>query len=312
MGAVAEARLCAYVSLLSTDAYLPGVLVLHRSLQRTGTPHPFLLLITPGITARARAVLAGAGIVCRTIERPVAVASGVSRRARWDATYAKIHLFDLVDFDKIVFLDADMLVTRSLDHLFDRPHMSAVNAGGLLPGHESWTQLNSGLLVVEPSRELFAALARRLAALTDGEGGGDQELLHAQFPDWPHREELHLDHGYNMFHTHLDEYHARFGWTLDQVAVLHFIGESKPWQEAAVPAHRPERTVSSRSRVAARLRRMLGAGARPCGGELRDEAVRMWQGCYRALGADPSPPATVAGPWVAGSNAPETGGVPGA
>jgi len=45
----------------------------------------------------------------------------VSAKARFARTYSKLRAFDLVEFDKIVFLDADTLVLRNIDELFARP-----------------------------------------------------------------------------------------------------------------------------------------------------------------------------------------------
>ena len=106
----------------------------------------------------------------------------------WNHTYSKLQIFGLTGFERLVFLDADMLVCANLDELFERPHFPAVNAGGLLPEHRDGVTINSGLLVVEPD----ADRCREMLSLVGGlptRDHGDQTFLHAYFPDWPKRAE---------------------------------------------------------------------------------------------------------------------------
>lgn len=273
---------CSYVSILSTEAYLPGVLVLHYSLVRTGSRHPFLLLITPNVSERVRHVLAHHNIEYQVLERPIANPKRVGEGHRWYYNYSKIHIFNQIQFDKIVFLDADMLVNRNLDELFNKPHMSAVNSGGLLPELSSWRQLNSGLLVVEPSTELFSDMVSQVGAIEGSQPGGDQAFLHAYFADWPNRKELHLDHTYNMFQKHIDRYHELFGYTLEEIKVFHFIGETKPWTltQATAPAAPAARW---RGRAAAFFDKMRGINSSGVIVTLGDEAIQMWLARYNDL-----------------------------
>jgi glycogenin len=274
---------CSYMSFLSTDSYLPGVLVLHYSLIRSGTRRPFLLLITPNVSASAREVLSRHGIEHRVLGTAIRTPTLDPEGHHWHYTYEKIQIFRQVEFDKIVFLDADMLINDNLDSLFDKPHMSAVNSGGLLPEHASWTHLNSGLLVIEPSVALFDDMIGKIESTRAGLVGGDQAFLQDYFSDWPNREELHLDHRYNMFHTHADRYHQLFGYGLEEIKVLHFIGKTKPWhtgqeEHPPVPLRFPflRRAVAIGTNL---IRDGVGSGALP----LRDDAVRLWRSHHQQL-----------------------------
>lgn len=222
----------AYVSVLSTDSYLDGVLVLHHSLKSTGTFYPFLLLISDAVSTASRKVLESHGISYKlmqcTIENPTAIA----KDDHWAFTYSKLDIFNQTQFDKIVFLDADMLIVENIDELFQKPHMSAVNAGGMLAEYADWTGLNSGLMVIEPSHELYRDMLGKVGKIEHVAKGGDQDFLQAYYPEWVGRPELHLDHGYNMFHCHLDRY-RHLGYTVGggakPVKVIHYIGGIKPW-----------------------------------------------------------------------------------
>lgn len=218
--------------MLSTDSYLDGIMVLYHSLMRTGTDYPFLLLISDSVSEESRKVLSNCGIEYKlmqcTIENPTAIA----KDDHWAFTYSKLDIFSQTQYDKIVFLDADMLIVKNIDELFDKPHMSAVNAGGMLPEYRHWTGLNSGLMVIEPSCELYRDMLGKVGKIENVEKGGDQDFLQAYYPDWDGCQELHLDHGYNMFHCHLDRY-RQFGYAIKggrrPVKVIHYIGSEKPW-----------------------------------------------------------------------------------
>jgi glycogenin glucosyltransferase len=263
----------AYVTLLATPDFLPGVAVLAESLRRVRSRHPLFVVVTDGIDARTaeRAGRHAAGVIrVEAVAHPAPAATSV----HWNHTYSKLRIFGLAGFEKLVFLDADMLVCANLDELFERPHFSAVNAGGLLPEHRDWVTVNSGLLVVEPDAERCREMLSRVGHLPVRDHG-DQSCLHAYFPEWPQREDLHLDHGYNIFHDHLDRYASLLGYRLPRreeavaapgpgdarlVRVIHFVGGLKPW-------HRGYRIRHARG--------YLRPGTRPLG----QRANRMWYGC---------------------------------
>lgn len=235
-----------YLSLLSTDDFLPGLLVLHHSLRKTGTRLPFLVLVTTQISQATLRELDMRGIATRQIANiPVPQGTFVNE-TRWLHAFTKLRIFEQTQFRKAVYLDADMLVCSNIDELFNHPHMSAVNAGGRLRRHAHWTSLNSGLLVIEPDTALFASMRECLGKIDD-HGQGDQGFLHSFYPDWPERPELHLDHRFNQLHLFLDDHRWRFGYRVPkisaytsgkaphpkQVKVIHYITANKPWSDPA-------------------------------------------------------------------------------
>lgn len=241
----------AYITLLSTESYLPGVLALHESLKRTGTLYPFATAISAHITPEIDTVLEAAGIIVRRIPKTTAIPKDmVENNGHWGHTFDKVHLFSLPGFDKLVYVDSDMIVLENMDELFDKPHMSAV-AAGLLVNSDS-TRLNGGLMVIEPEDKLadriFATLPKALAevAAMGAKAIGDQDLINAYYPDWPTTPELQLGQGYNMFQCYLDQHIEKHGFRLPQhfsqapgkngqpIKIVHFIGPRKPWMKGAV------------------------------------------------------------------------------
>ncbi len=241
----------AYITLLSTESYLPGVLALHESLKRTGTPYPLASAVSAHIAPEIDALLERAGIIVRRLPETTAIPKDmVESNGHWGHTFDKVHLFGLAGFDKLVYVDSDMIVLENMDELFDKPHMSAV-AAGLLVDSDS-TRLNGGLMVIEPEDKLgdriFATLPKALAevAAMGGKAIGDQDLINAYYPDWRTTPELQLAQGYNMFQCYLDQHIEKHGFRLPQpfsqapgknghpIKIVHFIGPRKPWMKGAV------------------------------------------------------------------------------
>lgn len=234
----------AFLSILTTDDYLPGLLVLNSSLREVESQYPLHVLLTPDISQNVIDVLDKNCISHSTISQKINNPTDIDLHHRWFLTYSKLAMFDQIQYTKIVYIDADMLVLRNIDELFERPHMSATNDGGMLPRKNELRhqKLNSGLIVIEPSHKLFDDMMGKVGMIenlntTKGSlvpiHGSDQDFINAYYPKWPSQEVLHLDHKYNIFHYHLDEFNKIFGYgiktSLRPISVIHYASYLKPW-----------------------------------------------------------------------------------
>ena len=218
----------AFVTTLITDDYLPGVLILNRSILDTCS-HSLFVLAARGLAEETYEALRGSGI-------PFCVADSIPANSdlfaesdpaysHWTKTLFKLRIFELTQFRKIVFIDCDIMVLVSIDDLFDCPDMSAAVAGGSFPGNESWRDLSSGVMVIEPRAGIVEELiAAAPAVAAEKQTFGDQDVFIKYFSDWPLDERLHLPESYNVFFDHYRFYLKHGG-----VKVLHFIGRVKPW-----------------------------------------------------------------------------------
>ena len=75
--------------------------------------------------------------------------------AVWENCLTKFKIFNLTQFDKLIFLDADILILKNLDDLFERPHMTSALDGEYFNLWPGWDHFNSGIMVIEPSEKLF-------------------------------------------------------------------------------------------------------------------------------------------------------------
>lgn len=217
-----------FVTALSTDDYLPGVLVLNRTICETCL-HRLYVLAARNLAEQTYEALRRSGIPYETVD-DIPFNSGLLSGmdpvfTHWAKTFIKIRLFGLTQYDKIVFIDSDIMVLEALDDLFMRPDISAVIAGKSFPGNSSWRDFNSGVLVAVPrhgTEDRLIEAIHQVAANT--RSFGDQDVLNAWFTGWASDERLHLPEEYNVFFDHY-QYYAKHGG----VKAVHFIGKTKPW-----------------------------------------------------------------------------------
>ena len=127
---------CAYATLLSTDSYLPGTLALFESIKRTNSKvKNFVVVVNEEIKKETKDRLKEKGydvILKPKIDIPNFIKSKNKILPYWNNTFDKFNLFDLLNYDKVVYLDSDIYVNKNIDELFDKPNMSAVIAGKVI------------------------------------------------------------------------------------------------------------------------------------------------------------------------------------
>ncbi|XP_070518026.1 neurofilament heavy polypeptide isoform X2 [Cardiocondyla obscurior] len=216
----------AWVTLATNDAYSLGALVLAHSLRQVGTKHELACLVTPGVTATMREKLAAVFALVQEVnvlDSKDEANLALLARPELGITFTKLHCWRLTQYEKCVFLDADTLVIRNCDELFEREELSAAPDVG-------WPDcFNSGVFVFKPSQQTFASITA-FAAAKGSFDGGDQGLLNMFFSDWATKDiSKHLPFIYNLCSTATYSYLPAFKQFGDDVRIIHFIGITKPW-----------------------------------------------------------------------------------
>eukprot|EP00960_Hanusia_phi_P020257 598278-Hanusia_phi.AAC.4 len=119
-----SAKSYAYVTLLTRDPYLPGVVALLHSLRKTKAKYPVLCVVGADVSKEARAEIELFGGIVREFDKFLPFPEGTSNNYAnplWIDCWMKLHLWELTEYRKMVYLDADMVVRRNIDHLFDEP-----------------------------------------------------------------------------------------------------------------------------------------------------------------------------------------------
>lgn len=164
----------AYATVLhSSEGYVCGAITLAQSLLQTGTKRDLILLIDSSISTTKRDALAAAGWTIRLIKR---IRNPLAEKNTYNEyNYSKFRLWQLTDYDKIIFIDADIIVLRNLDLLFHFPQMSATG--------NDVSIFNSGIMVIEPSNCTFRVLMKNIKDIVSY-NGGDQGFLNEIFVWW--------------------------------------------------------------------------------------------------------------------------------
>mmetsp|Transcript_22596 Transcript_22596/g.65105 ORF Transcript_22596/g.65105 Transcript_22596/m.65105 type:complete len:448 (-) Transcript_22596:93-1436(-) len=106
---------------------------------------------------------------------------GVRHRLKPESrmSYWKLQIWRLEQFDKLIWLDADSILVRSIDWLFERlPMWSQRDNLDCGPDDDAHDGLSTGLMLISPSEETFQGL-QRYAANTSSEWWthGDRKLI---------------------------------------------------------------------------------------------------------------------------------------
>ncbi|XP_066384023.1 UDP-glucuronate:xylan alpha-glucuronosyltransferase 2-like isoform X2 [Miscanthus floridulus] len=210
----------AYATVLhSSDTYLCGAIVLAQSIRRAGSTRDLVLLHDHTVSKPALRALTAAGWTPRRIKR---IRNPRAARGTYNEyNYSKFRLWQLSDYDRVVFVDADILVLRSLDALFAFPQLTAVGNDGSL--------FNSGVMVIEPSACTFDALIRDRRTIRSY-NGGDQGFLNEVFVWW-HRLPRRVNYLKNFWANTTGERALKermFRADPAEVWSIHYLG-MKPW-----------------------------------------------------------------------------------
>ncbi|KAG6635960.1 hypothetical protein CIPAW_11G079100 [Carya illinoinensis] len=154
---------------------------------------------------------------------------------RFKLTLNKLYAWSLVDYDRVVMLDADNLFLQKSDELFQCGQFCAVFINPCI--------FHTGLFVLQPSMEVFNDMKKELKRGRENPDGADQGFICGYYPDLLDRPMFHpppngtkldgtfrLPLGYQMDATY---YYLRLRWSVPcgPNSVITFPGAPwlKPW-----------------------------------------------------------------------------------
>ncbi len=223
----------AYITIITNKKFYPGVCALLYSLKQVKAKYPLVVLIPDNADTETKELVRLLDIM--VIEAPeIEIDStliAANRSKRWNETFFKLQVFGLTQFDKLVFLDADMVLFQNIDELFERPHMSAVPAG--ICAHPDYNGINSGMMVLIPDaakkEKLISAIIPACnERINKNLGFGDQDVIKYCYPNWYDQKELVLHESYNVMHHVIQTYSKLHGY--NSIKVFHYAEHHKPWQ----------------------------------------------------------------------------------
>eukprot|EP01018_Ginkgo_biloba_P011037 Gb_18517 [translate_table: standard] len=226
----------AYVTLLYGDEFLLGVRVLGKSIRDTGTSKDMVVLVSDGVSAYAIQLLQADGWIVEHIR--LLANPNHKRPKRFWGVYTKLKIFNMTNYKKVVYLDADTIVLRSIEDLFQCRKFCA--------NLKHSERLNSGVMVVEPSESVFKDMMTKVNTLPSYTGG-DQGFLNSYYADFPNarlfepnissdelksRPESSMERLSTLYNADVGLYMLANKWMVDasELKVVHYtLGPLKPW-----------------------------------------------------------------------------------
>jgi len=162
-----------YVCVISSDNYLDGALILYENLKDLNSKYDLICIINDNIKQETINTLNKYGIKTKLIKNNI-TSKG---KGRWKYTFDKINIFSLIEYNKLVFLDLDLLILENIDNLFnyDTPAM-CLN----LPWSDK--DANSGVMVIKPDLVEYH-LMMDFVMDPNKKHDGDQDIINEFYKD---------------------------------------------------------------------------------------------------------------------------------
>jgi alpha-N-acetylglucosamine transferase len=237
---------------VASDDYFLSTRVLNYQLRHSNKTRyhdenvPFLVLCPPGVAENKRQILTDEGATIVPVERIEVDWFEITNRA-WGEVMAKLHLFTYTQYERVLFIDADVYLVQSLDGVFEdaaaqdfETNVNKTKAGDVLPPTYTFAgitdgvsgsrknpaninYLNSGFFLIRPDQILFEYLMNWVAipksfnpALPEQNLMNDAFRPNGPMP-WKHMdpkwdtscpEPTNIDEGWKTIHSKLWKIHA--------------------------------------------------------------------------------------------------------
>lgn len=223
--------------------YVLGIQVLMQSIKLSGTRHDLVVLVSESVTFATKKLFRDIG--CRVLEvvditNPYL--NHTLKNQNFIHTLNKLHIWNLLEYDRVVYLDADNIVLRNADELFMCGPFCAVFMN---PCH-----FHTGLLVVTPDEKEYKRLLQQLE-IQNSFDGADQGFLSSVYSNelrkaplfTPFRVNLNekisgmrLPVGYNINHKYFyEQYHWKLFYLRHFATMTSPLSPTKVVVESARP-----------------------------------------------------------------------------
>lgn len=232
----------AYVTVLyGNNIYITGAMVLGYSLMKTNTILDRIILVTQDISSQYKYYLKT--LYTHVIEIDYIQVNPqifLEETTRFRDVFTKLECLSLVQYDKIILLDLDMIVAKNIDHLFQLqppaacvkkyyvPYGEKIPSNMICRGDQLVGGINAGLMLLKPD----------IDELNDIKSDINQD---AQIRKYRYPEQDYLSMRYcNQWTSITFNYNFQFGLTkrvkkyryrIDDIYVIHYSSSYKPWNE---------------------------------------------------------------------------------
>jgi hypothetical protein len=160
----------AYATVIQSKAMYYAALVWAQALRNTGTVHDLVLLldVKSGLKKDNETLTDHFDVVKEVGE--------TSKRRR--KSVGKLSAWQLREYERVVYIDLNLLCLSNLDYLFALPEPAAAP----LTSHPQ--EFHTGLLVLQPSDNTFTELLKRMESVSKADRRVEHRLLNGFFHEW--------------------------------------------------------------------------------------------------------------------------------
>lgn len=109
-----------WATLVTNTNYLPGLFTLEYSLRKVGSKYALVVLYTDSFPAEGHAAVNARGLPKQRVPHLLpTLPKEYTNDPRFHDTWTKLTAFSLVEYERVVLLDSDMLVMQNMDELMD-------------------------------------------------------------------------------------------------------------------------------------------------------------------------------------------------
>ena len=221
----------AYITLLSTEDYLPAVLVLKESFKKVNARYPLICAVTEDICSKdIETSLKNHDIFIERIPR-LYYCPETRKKEEGETvlnTASKIALFNLKDYEKLCYIDADTMVVQNIDNVFNWLDGSMVEPS---PSEEDDRYGFTGLFVFQPVYHRYDFYKKLITECEGADGDILGSLWFYTRTSLSHR----IPYSYCMHYSYAEVLirRERQGRVLPKV--IHFCNKEKPWLKKYEP-----------------------------------------------------------------------------
>tara|TARA_Y100001949_G_C15927916_1_gene304263 strand:+ start:317 stop:1048 length:732 start_codon:yes stop_codon:yes gene_type:complete len=208
-----------WITYLCDNTFLEGVICLKNSIEKVKSNFSLICMITDDVSNNTVKILNNLNIKTILVEKiyPERL-EGIKDRysnKSW-MMFTKINVWSLTDYDKLIYLDADTLMLRNSDVLFEiKDNFCAVKD----PGYNG---INAGVMVLTPNKDIFNEMKSLINSKDYDNTYSDQS-----FTNWFYcvykKDIKYLPYCYNVLQkrTSCAEFY-------NDICIFHYNGQ-KPW-----------------------------------------------------------------------------------
>jgi hypothetical protein len=224
---------CAYVTLVTNDEHVELALVLHESLRESKSPYPLLVMVTDNLSSDGVDLLRQGGLKVKTVTEFPLPSLVQPWRDYWRSTYVKLRMWGFVEYERLVYLDADTLIMDNLDGLFQLHGEYLAATDRHLCKHEISPGMTSMLAVIWPSVESEEGLVKYINESGYSFARGDQAVSEMYFERRKSMTLLNESWASFVYRCQCEDYWEQIGASPNQTNILvpkliHFTGWFRP------------------------------------------------------------------------------------